>query len=97
MKRYCLAMDLKSDEKIINTYDKWHQKVWPEIIDGIKLSGIEIMEIYKVSNRLFMIMEVGTDFSFDEKTKADLAIKKVQEWEALMSQFQQNLTFAKSG
>lgn len=43
MKRYCLAMDLKSDEKVINTYDKWYKKVWPEIIDGTKFSGIEIM------------------------------------------------------
>ena len=94
MKRHCLALDLKPDENLINAYEEWHSKVWPEIIESIKSSGIENMEIYRVSNRLFMIMEVNEQFSFEAKTKADLANNKVQEWETLMSKFQQSLTFA---
>lgn len=97
MKRYCLTLDLKSDEKLIKTYEEWHNKVWPEVISHIKSVGIEAMEIYRVSNRLFMIMEVDSSFSFEGKDAADLSNKKVQEWEAFMSQFQAQLPFAKPG
>ncbi len=65
--RYCLALDLKDDEKLIAEYEDWHKAVWPEIIDSIKDSGITGLEIYRVFNRLFMIMETNENFSFDKK------------------------------
>jgi len=60
-------------------------------------SGIEQMEIFRAGNRLFMIMEVNEQFSFEAKAKADQNNQKVQEWENLMWQFQQALPFAKQG
>ena len=63
--RYCLALDLKDDPQLIAAYDEYHQSVWPEIIDAIKNSGITALEIYRVSNRLFMIMETNANFSFE--------------------------------
>jgi L-rhamnose mutarotase len=69
--RYCLALDLKDDEQLIAAYDEYHQSVWPEIIDSIKSSGIKSLEIYRVSNRLFMIMETDVDFSFENKAALD--------------------------
>ena len=97
MKRYCLALDLVNDEKLIQEYKWYHQSVWPEIKESISSSGIENLEIYLLGNRLFMIMEVNDSFSFDEKAKADLANPKVQEWETLMWKFQQALPGAKPG
>ena len=97
MHRYCLTLDLIDDASLIREYEKWHKQVWPEIIESIRSSGIEQMEIYRVSNRLFMIMEVNAGFSFYEKGKADLANPKVVEWEKLMWNFQQPLPFAKPG
>ena len=96
-RRYCLALDLKNDEALIAAYEQWHTNVWPEILEGIRASGIEQMEIYRVSNRLFMIMEVNERFDFGDKAKADAASEKVQEWETLMWEFQQALPFAKPG
>lgn len=95
--RYCLALDLINDEALIAEYEKWHTQVWPEIRTSITSSGIEQMDIYRTGNRLFMIMEVNTDFSFEAKSKADAVNEKVQEWEQLMWQFQQPLPFAKPG
>ncbi len=97
LKRYCFTLDLYDDPSLINKYEEWHQKVWPEIIDSIRSAGIDDMQIYRVSNRLFMIMEVNDQFSFDAKQKSDLANEKVQEWERLMWQFQKPLPFAKPG
>jgi len=97
IKRYCLACDLKNDPKLIREYEEYHQEVWPEIIHSIRSAGIESMEIYRVENRLFMIMEVNADFSFSKKGEADAANAKVQEWEKLMWKYQQALPFAKPG
>lgn len=96
-RRFCLALDLKDDPKLIAQYRRYHEKVWPEIIESIKDSGIEDMEIYLLGTRMFMIMDVSDSFSFAKKAKADKQNPKVQEWEELMWKFQQALPQAKKG
>jgi len=96
-KRYCLALDLKDEPKLIAEYRKYHEKIWPEITRSIRDSGIEDLEIYLLGTRLFMIMEVNERFSFDAKAKADAANPKVQEWEKLMWRFQKPLPQARPG
>ncbi|WP_231490943.1 L-rhamnose mutarotase [Pedobacter sp. Leaf170] len=97
MKRYCLALDLINDEQLIEEYKAHHKAVWPEIKSSITDSGIENMEIYLLGNRLFMIMDVNNNFSFEAKRKADDENTKVQEWETLMWKYQQALPGAKPG
>lgn len=97
MKRYALALDLVDDEKLIAEYEAYHKAIWPEIEESIRSAGILNMEIYRVANRLFMVMEVTNDFSFEAKAKADESNPKVQEWEALMWKYQQALPTAKLG
>jgi L-rhamnose mutarotase len=95
--KYCLALDLKEDENLIAEYEKRHQHVWPQVLDSIKDSGITSLEIYRVFNRLFMIMETDESFSFDKKNAMDNANPTVQEWEKLMWKYQQALPKAKPG
>ncbi|MEI8073514.1 MAG: L-rhamnose mutarotase [Bacteroidota bacterium] len=97
MKRHCFTLDLYDDPELIRGYDQWHQQVWPEIIDSIRASGIVAMQIYRISNRLFMIMDVNDQFNFELKASMDLDNEKVQQWETLMWQFQKGLPFAKPG
>ena len=97
MKRYCLGLDLVNDEKLIAEYEMYHQQVWPEIKKSITDAGIVQMEIYRFSNRLFMIMEVNEEFTFDQKSAADAANAKVQEWEQLMWKYQQAIPGSKPG
>lgn len=78
-------------------YKKYHEKIWPEIMTTIIDAGIEVLEIYCVENRMFMIMEVNESFSFEKKSKADSENPKVQEWETLMWKYQQALPTAKNG
>jgi L-rhamnose mutarotase len=96
-KRYCLALDLKDDTKLIEQYKDHHQHVWPEITQSIRDAGIEDMEIYQLGTRLFMVLQVGEDFSFEAKSRADRRNPKVQEWENLMWKFQQPLPQARAG
>ena len=96
-RRHCLALDLKDDPDLIARYEEHHRNVWPEILQSIRGSGIRAMEIYRTGNRLFMILETDDHFSFQEKAEADRADPRVQEWEALMGQFQESLPWAGPG
>lgn len=97
LNRYCFALDLKDDKQLIEEYEKYHRQVWPEILNSIRETGIEQLEIYRTTNRLFMIMEVNDDFSFEKKSAMDAKNAKVQEWETLMWEYQQALPTAKPG
>ena len=96
-RRYSLTLDLKDDPALIAEYRKYHENVWPEVIQSIQDAGIEDMEIYLLGTRLFMIMEVNDSFSFTKKARADQANPKVQEWEQLMWKFQKALPQATPG
>lgn len=96
-KRYCLALNLKNNPDLIRQYEEHHKKIWPEIIASIKDAGIEQMEIYRLGTRLFMIMEVNDDFSFERKAAMDQNNIKVQQWEELMWKYQQPLEEASQG
>lgn len=52
MRKYALALDLKDDDELIRQYEEYHKQVWPEILESIKNSGIQNMEIYRTDNRL---------------------------------------------
>ena len=95
--RYCLALDLKNDPALIAEYERYHQKIWPEIEVSIRESGIMAMEIYRIENRLFMVMETDETFSFAKKSLADSANPIVQKWEELMWHYQQALPTAQPG
>ncbi len=97
MIRYCFAVDLKDDPQVIAAYEQYHQAVWPEIIKSIKDADIKVMDIYRVANRLFMIMEVGNDFSFEKKAAMDANNEIVVQWEQMLWDYQQALPTAKPG
>lgn len=95
--RYCLALDLQKDAVLIAEYEAWHQDVWPEIKKSILDSGIERMEIYRLEERLFMIMETGPGFSFEGKGAMDAGNPAVQKWEELMWKYQVAVPGGKPG
>lgn len=96
-KRFCLTLDLKDDPDLITEYVRFHQNIWPEIRESIKNSGVEDMEIYLLGTRMFMVMEVNDQFSFEAKARADRENPKVQQWEELMWKFQKALPQAQPG
>jgi L-rhamnose mutarotase len=97
MQRFCFALDLKNDEALIREYEEYHRAVWPEIEASIREAGVQHLEIYRIENRLFMIMETDDAFTLERKAAMDDANPKVQEWETLMWNYQQALPSAKPG
>jgi L-rhamnose mutarotase len=88
MPRHCLTLDLQDDPAKIAEYKRYHEKIWPEIRDSLFQAGVTAMEIYLHGTRMFMIMDVSDEFSLEKKAEMDRANPRVQEWEALMANFQ---------
>jgi L-rhamnose mutarotase len=93
--RYCFALDLKNDPILIEEYEKHHEAVWPEVLDSFKEAGILSMEIFRWGNRMFLIMDTDDSFSFEKKNEVDANSLLVQQWENLMSSYQQALPGSK--
>lgn len=88
--QYCLTLELKDNDELIKQYEDYHQpdKVWPEVLDSIRSSGIQNMQIYRLGTLLVMLIEVDRSFSFESKAESDQKNPKVQKWEKLMEKFQ---------
>lgn len=97
MKRYYLLLDLKNDPVLIKEYERHHRQVWPGVKQSILDAGIHQLEIYRVHNRLLMVLDTTEAFSFEKKAEADRLNPTVQEWEALMWKYQQAMPWAAEG
>lgn len=97
--RYCLALDLKNDETLINQYIEFHkpENTWPQITKNMLENNILDMEIYRTGDRLFMIMEVSKDFDPNKSASSAEGQLKENEWQTLMWKFQKPLAWAKPG
>lgn len=94
MKRFCLALDLKDYATCIAEYDRYHQEVWPTVLESLRACGINEMKIYRTGNRLVMFINTTDDFSFERKKQMDEANPEVQRWETIMSTLQQRIPWA---
>ncbi|NBO50436.1 MAG: L-rhamnose mutarotase, partial [Chitinophagia bacterium] len=66
-------------------------------IQSIRASGILDCSIYRIENRLTMILKTTDEFDFSLKAIDDQNNPKVQEWETLMWKYQQALPTARPG
>ena len=75
-KRYVQTLDLKDNPDLIKQYRYYHsrQGIWPEILQGIKDSGILEMEIFLLGTREVM-QRMGN-------------VPRQAEWEDFVAQFQ---------
>ena len=89
-KQHVLTLELKQDKELIRLYEQYHRpgEVWPEVLESIRASGIESIQIYRLGTLLVMVLSVSDAFSFEVKAKIDRKNTKVQEWEKLMERFQ---------
>src|SRR3954463_11752847 len=93
-RRFCFALDLKNDSALVADYRKYHEKIWPEITQSLKDSGIEDLEIPAWYAHVHD-HGVNESFSSEKKAKADHQNPRVQAWEQLMWKLQQALAEAK--
>jgi L-rhamnose mutarotase len=94
MARRCFALDLNNNPELIAEYEAVHGpgSGWPTVIEHIKATGVESMEIWRTGDRLFMIAEVADNYPRPIETP-----EEVERWEELMWRFQRPLPHAAEG
>ena len=99
MPQHVLMIDLIDDATLIQEYVAWHAAgaVPDSVISSIRKNGITSMNIYRVADRLAMVIEVTDDFSLESKAASDREDPDVVAWEALMTRFQRPLPCAMPG
>jgi len=90
-RRFCFALDLVNDAALIQEYCRMHEpgSVWPVVIEHIRAQGVEAMEIWQRSDRLFMIVEAAEDYPRVNPSRT--AQQQSDNWEAYMATFQRAL------
>jgi L-rhamnose mutarotase len=90
MTRHVFLVHLRDDPAAIAAYREHHQRVWPEVIESLRRSGVQQMDIHLLGRTAVMIVEVagGADvrrvFAAHQASSA-----RVAEWEALMKSLQE--------
>jgi L-rhamnose mutarotase len=97
IRRYCQALDLKDDPGLIAQYEKAHERIWPEVAESIRESGVVAMEIWRIGPRLFMIMDVDESHSFERAAALAERNPKNAEWEEAMWKYQVATPWAPPG
>ena len=97
LKRRVLTLDLKKDEAKMAEYKKYHEKIWPEITEGLHKAGVSDMEIYLFDNRMTMIIEYPDSVDLDARFAEMNKNPKNKEWEELMWNYQQSVPGSKPG
>jgi L-rhamnose mutarotase len=97
MLRQVLAIDLK-DDSVVATYREHHQRVWPEVLESLRASGVLDVQIYLLGRRVVMIanLEDGADLRRAFATRI-ASHPRVAEWERLMMSLQQPAPGAAEG
>ncbi|WP_454886632.1 L-rhamnose mutarotase [Sphingomonas oryzagri] len=88
--RFCLTLDLVDDAAAIAACEDLHRpgNVPPGVVASIRNAGIGEMEIFRIGNRLVMIIDASDDFSFERKAAMDAADPAVIDWEERMLEYQ---------
>lgn len=95
-RRICHAVDL--DPAAIEEYERRHRPGGPppEVSANIRAGGVLGLEIYRVADRLFMIMEVGDAFDPEALARADVEDPIVSRWARDMAALQRPIAGAGS-
>lgn len=90
--RYVQTLQLRNDSSLIDQYRHYHSRkgIWPEILQGLKESGVIEMEIYLLGTLLVMIVEIDARDSWQEVMARMGEGPRQTEWEALMNRFQKS-------
>ena len=96
MKTIAYTLDLVDSPALIEKYKQYHKKVWPEVLNSSKKSGVLCSKIFLLGTRLFLYMEVTDDYQAGQ-LQGYATGERENEWEMLMRNFQRPVPDAKPG
>jgi len=98
MKAFGFTINLVDSPDVVEQYKKYHENVWPEILDNSTQKGILKTKIFLLGRQLFLYMETVDSFDLDASfLPSKDQNPRVKEWGELMETFQEPVKDAKDG
>jgi L-rhamnose mutarotase len=93
--RHCFAIDLIDRQQAVEAYEDWHRpgKTPTEIIALFRNRGVDDLQIHRVGNRLFMILDLSDDVSAADFAHASSGDAEMKKWVERMNGYQQPIAF----
>jgi L-rhamnose mutarotase len=98
MTRHVLMVNLRDDPAAIAAYREHHRRVWPEVVESLRKSGVKRMDIHLLGRTAVMIVDVADGVDITGVFAAHQASSpRVVEWEQLMKSLQEPSPAARPG
>jgi L-rhamnose mutarotase len=96
--RHVFLVHLRDDPAAIAAYREHHRRVWPEVVDSLRLAGVQRMDIHLLGRTAVMIVELADGVDVHRVFTAHQASSpRVVEWEQLMKSLQEPSSDAAPG
>ena len=92
-----MMVNLVDDSAAIAAYDQYHAKAWPEVIAANEPANIKGVKIYRLANKLVMILTVPENWDGDKDNNYVKSSPRVKEWLDIMEKFQRPSPEAPAG
>jgi L-rhamnose mutarotase len=90
MTRHVLMVNLRDDPAAIDAYRAHHQRVWPEVVESLRRSGVERMDIHLLGRTAVMVVDLADGLALKQVFAAHQASSpRIVEWERLMKSLQE--------
>lgn len=98
---YIMTANLKEDTTLQNEYMEYHRtqrEEWPEVSKGFCNAGFEQVLVFRNGRQLMLVISIPEGADLDElNTKTTYNNPRVNDWNALMSQYQEGIEDAPEG
>jgi L-rhamnose mutarotase len=84
-----VGMTVRIRKELIEEYKAFHRRVWPEVEHRMEVCGFRNVSIFLHEDTLFLYQEHQGSGPIDEAYRAYIEDPKCQEWEHVMSRFQE--------
>jgi L-rhamnose mutarotase len=89
-KEIVMMVNLKNDSSVIQRYEAYHAAKWPEVTEASKAAGFEKINIYRLGNRIVMVLTVPENWDAEEGSQRYLSYSpRVKEWVDTMAAMQE--------
>jgi L-rhamnose mutarotase len=89
-KEIVMMVNLKNDSAIIQRYEAYHAAAWPEVTEASKAAGFVKINIYRLGNRIVMVLTVPENWDAQEGSQRYLSYSpRVKEWVDTMAAMQE--------
>ena len=91
---FALTLNLKDDQRLVAEYLEHHRRVWPDVLEALRDTGVMDIKIYLSGRRLLMVMVAPEGFDPERSSVEYRKNPIAARWDTLMKDYQEKVAEA---